>query len=336
MDRSIHLRNHDLGAQDTASKPGKASRHADAPFGAEASIIPFPTMLEQVSLPAGTIGPHDRDSVLPWWKRATDILGSLAALPLLVPMVLVMVVVTRFFAPGPVLFRQQRVGLNGRRFTIFKFRTMKAEASVASHQAHAIDFIKNNRPMVKMDNKGDTRLIPLGRILRATGLDELPQALNVLLGDMSLVGPRPCIPYEYEAYEAWQKARFRAMPGITGLWQVSGKNKLSFEQMIRLDIRYGQNLSFWEDVRIIAMTIPTLAGQVIESRKTGKRSAAAVPAAAAPAITVPEASAPTTFAAVLSAHRNSVLARDARRKLYQFRFSGDAAADPDLRLKERA
>lgn len=239
-----------------------------------------------------------------------DIAGSLAALPFLIPMVLVMLVITRTRAPGPIFFRQERVGLDARRFTIFKFRTMKAGASVASHAAHAVDFIKNNRPMTKMDNKGDSRLIPLGRILRATGLDELPQVFNVLLGDMSLVGPRPCIPYEYEAYEEWQKERFRAMPGITGLWQVSGKNKLSFEQMIRLDIRYANNLSFFEDIRIIVMTIPTLVGQVLEARRAKKQASPATPAA------VP---APQPVGA-------EIIQRNARRELVRFRFPAETSA----------
>jgi len=251
-----------------------------------------------------------RSRALPWWKRGIDILGSLAALPLLVPMALVMLLVTRTRAPGPVFFRQERVGLGGQKFTIFKFRTMKAGASVSTHQAHAIDFIKNNRPMTKMDNKGDARLIPFGRILRATGLDELPQAFNVLLGDMSLVGPRPCIPYEFEAYEEWQKERFRAMPGITGLWQVSGKNKLSFDQMIRLDIRYANSLSFFEDIRIIVMTIPTLVGQVLEARRERKQGIAPAPA-------------PTP---TISAAGAEIIHRNARRELVRFRFTTEGSA----------
>lgn len=266
-------------------------------------------MSDHVSTSSTTVVPLRNRSALPSWKRMIDILGSMAALPVLVPMVLVMLVITRTRAPGPIFFRQERVGLDGRRFTIFKFRTMKAGASVASHQAHAIDFIKNNRAMTKMDNCGDSRLIPLGRILRATGLDELPQIFNVLLGDMSLVGPRPCIPYEFEAYEEWQKERFRAMPGITGLWQVSGKNKLSFEQMIRLDIRYSHNLSFREDIRIIAMTIPTLIGQVIEARRAKKQPAA------------PE-SVPTPTHAVGS----DIIQRNARRELVRFRFPAESSS----------
>lgn len=253
---------------------------------------------------------------LPWWKRGMDLAGSVAALPLLVPLVVLMLIVTRIWSPGPVLFRQERVGYNGRRFTLFKFRTMHAGASVATHQAHALDFIRNNRPMEKLDTTGDARLIPLGRILRATGLDELPQVINILLGEMSLVGPRPCIPYEFEAYQPWQMERFRAMPGITGLWQVSGKNKLSFEQMIHLDIRYADTLSPWEDARIIAATVPTILRQVAETRRT---RAAARRSQEQPELTV------------LSGSRHAAVMREARRTLFQFRFPADAEPKPARR-----
>jgi exopolysaccharide production protein ExoY len=273
-------------------------------------------MQAPVSTPSDNLVPFPAQSTLPWWKRTIDVAGSVCALPLLVPLVVLMLIVTRACAPGPVLFRQERVGLNGRRFTMFKFRTMKAGASAADHQAYALDFIKNNRPMEKLDTRGDSRLIPLGRFLRATGLDELPQVINVLRGEMSLVGPRPCIPYEYEAYLPWQKERFTAMPGLTGLWQVSGKNKLSFEQMIHLDIRYARHLSLREDIRIIAWTIPTLVGQVIEIRRA-TRSARVQPARPA-----------STEVAALADYRTVALAREARRKLYQFRFHGDAESRP--------
>jgi lipopolysaccharide/colanic/teichoic acid biosynthesis glycosyltransferase len=112
--------------------------------------------------------------------------------------------------------------------------------------------------MVKLDQRKDPRLIPLGSLLRASGLDELPQLINVLRGEMSLVGPRPCIPYECEAYEAWHRQRFNALPGLTGLWQVSGKNRTTFDQMVRLDIEYSERQSLWLDVKIIAMTLPAV------------------------------------------------------------------------------
>ena len=112
--------------------------------------------------------------------------------------------------------------------------------------------------MVKLDEHKDPRLIPFGSILRASGLDELPQLFNVLRGEMSLVGPRPCIPYECEAYQAWHWQRFDAAPGLTGLWQVSGKNRTTFEQMVKLDVEYSRRLSLWLDLRIICKTLPAL------------------------------------------------------------------------------
>jgi lipopolysaccharide/colanic/teichoic acid biosynthesis glycosyltransferase len=119
--------------------------------------------------------------------------------------------------------------------------------------------------MTKMDNFGDPRLIPLGFLLRASGLDELPQLINVLRGEMSLVGPRPCLPYEFDVYLPWQKQRLDTLPGLTGLWQVSGKNKTTFSEMVRLDISYARNSSFWLDVRIIAGTVSALVTQVREA-----------------------------------------------------------------------
>lgn len=120
--------------------------------------------------------------------------------------------------------------------------------------------------MTKLDAAGDPRIIPLGRLLRASGLDELPQIFNVLLGDMSLVGPRPCTPHEFSCYEPWQRFRFNALPGLTGYWQVHGKNKTTFSQMIAMDIHYVRSMSFLMDLSIMLMTFPTILGQVLEVR----------------------------------------------------------------------
>jgi lipopolysaccharide/colanic/teichoic acid biosynthesis glycosyltransferase len=124
--------------------------------------------------------------------------------------------------------------------------------------------MNSNAPMMKMDSQGDPRIITFGVLLRASGLDELPQLINVLQGEMSLVGPRPCLPYEYDEYLPWQKKRFETVPGLTGLWQVSGKNKTTFLEMIQLDIKYAKNKTLWWDLKIILMTAPALIIQMLE------------------------------------------------------------------------
>src|ERR1019366_9038495 len=146
---------------------------------------------------------------------------------------------------GPVLFRQRRVGYKGREFTCYKFRTMQLDAETRSHCEHFRQLMEREVPMTKLDAQNDPRLVPLGSLMRATGLDELPQIINVLRGEMSFVGPRPCIPYEYEGYQPCQRRRFDAVPGLTGLWQVSGKNRTTFNEMIRLDIKYSERVSLW-------------------------------------------------------------------------------------------
>lgn len=209
---------------------------------------------------------------MPLWKRSLDIACCLLALPLFLVVAAVMLIVTRLTAPGPVFFKQQRVGHHGVPFMCYKFRTMVVGAETSSHQAYTRELIHTNAPMVKLDAKRDTRLIPGGWIVRASGLDELPQIINVLRGEMSIVGPRPCVPYEYEQYSDDQKRRFQSWPGLTGLWQVSGKNRTTFDEMIRLDIRYSEVRSFWLDVRIIVMTVPALLTQISDTR-SGRKSA---------------------------------------------------------------
>lgn len=219
--------------------------------------------------------PVDSDLV-PGWKRALDISCILVAAPLLLPLMLLIALSIKIVSRGPVFFKQERVGLLGRTFLCWKFRTMRVGASTACHQNHLSDLIKSEKPMTKMDLFGDPRLIPFGALLRASGLDELPQLINVLKGDMSLVGPRPCVPYEFEHYQPWQRQRFDTVPGLTGLWQVSGKNKTTFNEMIRLDIIYSKNKSFWLDLTIMARTVSALAAQIRET--LGARHSKPVPA----------------------------------------------------------
>ena len=204
------------------------------------------------------------------WKRTLDMLLILLALPFLIPLTLFIALLIRSVSTGPVLFRQERVGYLGRRFMCFKFRTMFVDADTTMHQGHLHHLMNSNTPMMKMDSRGDPRIIPFGLFLRASGLDELPQLINVLRGEMSLVGPRPCLPYEYEKYLPWQKERFGTVPGLTGLWQVSGKNKTTFVEMIQLDIKYAKNKTLWWDLKIILMTIPALTIQKLETRQARK------------------------------------------------------------------
>jgi lipopolysaccharide/colanic/teichoic acid biosynthesis glycosyltransferase len=206
------------------------------------------------------------------WKRTLDVLLILLALPFLIPLALLVALLIRGGSRGPVLFKQERVGFRSRRFMCFKFRTMFVDADTATHQGHLLQLMKSNTPMQKMDSEGDPRIIPFGVWLRASGLDELPQLINVLRGEMSLVGPRPCLPYEYDQYLPWQKERFQTLPGLTGLWQVSGKNKTTFVEMVVLDIMYAKHKTLWWDLKIILMTIPTLIIQMLEARRVRKSS----------------------------------------------------------------
>ena len=211
--------------------------------------------------------PDPRSLALPFWKRALDIACCVAALPVLIIATVGVGFVAGLVSPGPIFFRQERVGYRGRRFTLYKFRTMHVSADTMSHQAHVARLVSSNAPLQKLDARGDKRLIPGGRLLRASGLDELPQILNVLQGEMSIVGPRPCIPYECEQYSSWQRKRHESVPGLTGLWQVSGKNNTTFAEMIQLDILYSERRSIGLDVWIILRTVPALWSQMMETRR---------------------------------------------------------------------
>jgi lipopolysaccharide/colanic/teichoic acid biosynthesis glycosyltransferase len=221
---------------------------------------------------------------LPAWKRSIDLICCLWALPFLAILTVIMTIVTKLVAPGPVFFRQERIGCSGRKFWIYKFRTMRVGADTNGHQDYFKQLIGTNAPMVKLDSRGDSRLIPGSRLLRASGLDELPQIINVLRREMSVVGPRPCIPGEYEAYQPWQRQRCDAMPGLTGLWQVSGKNRTTFEEMVHLDIRYGETKSWLLDLRIILMTVPALMVQIYDTRV--RKTASPVPARVIPSVSM--------------------------------------------------
>ena len=199
---------------------------------------------------------------IPAWKRPMDIFGAVIGLALLWPLLVLIAAVIKIVSPGPALLKQERVGRHGKVFTLWKFRTMRTGADVRIHQNHLNSLIATDGPMTKLDAASDPRIFSFGRILRCTYLDELPQLINVLLGDMSLVGPRPCTPYEAQEYSLWQTRRFDAAPGMTGLWQVSGKNRTTFKEMMRLDITYSRRQSFWLDATILLKTIPAILAEL--------------------------------------------------------------------------
>jgi lipopolysaccharide/colanic/teichoic acid biosynthesis glycosyltransferase len=195
---------------------------------------------------------------LPAWKRIIDVFGSFMAIVLFCPLFILIAVYIKLVSRGPILYRQERVGYLGHPFTILKFRTMKANADCDIHRSHLKKLINGDKVLTKLDQETDCRWIPLAGLIRKTCLDELPQLLNVLKGEMSLVGPRPVLFYEAEEYSLWQRQRFHAVPGMTGLWQVSGKNRLTFSQMMRLDARYSKKCNFLLDLLIFIKTIPAI------------------------------------------------------------------------------
>jgi lipopolysaccharide/colanic/teichoic acid biosynthesis glycosyltransferase len=203
---------------------------------------------------------------VPGWKSSLDIICILLSLPIWLPLTILLMLVTRIASPGPIFYRQKRVGLGGRHFYIWKFRTMKLSAETQTHERYFKELMQADCPMTKLDAHGDPRLAPFGRILRASGLDELPQIFNVLCGEMSLVGPRPCLPNEFAHYEPWQRERVNGLPGLTGYWQVSGKNKTTFNEMIAMDLFYLKNMSILLDLEIMLKTCAVIAEQVFESR----------------------------------------------------------------------
>lgn len=210
---------------------------------------------------------------IPGWKRVLDVTCVILAAPLWIPVGAFLAVIIKIASPGPVLFKQERIGFMGRRFMCYKFRTMKLNADTGIHQGHLRHLISSGRPMEKLDSKGDPRLIPFGLIFRSLGIDELPQVFNVLRGDMSLVGPRPCVPYEFEHFQPRHKHRCETLPGLTGLWQVNGKNRTTFEQMMDFDLFYAQNKTLWLDLSILLRTVPAIVGQVFDVQRKRRNQA---------------------------------------------------------------
>jgi lipopolysaccharide/colanic/teichoic acid biosynthesis glycosyltransferase len=192
-------------------------------------------------------------------KRGMDIFGSLIALIAFLPAFAIIALLIKLTSKGPVLFCQKRVGQFGREFKFFKFRTMYVDNDSEIHREYVTKLIagggnlRSKKGIYKMIN--DPRVTTIGRILRKTSLDELPQFVNVLKDDMSLVGPRPPLPYEYERYKTWHKRRVLELkPGLTGLWQVKGRSRTTFDEMVRMDIKYASTTSLWVDIKILLQT----------------------------------------------------------------------------------
>jgi exopolysaccharide biosynthesis polyprenyl glycosylphosphotransferase len=196
-------------------------------------------------------------------KRVIDIVASLVGIILSTPLMLIIAVLIKLTSRGPVLFQQERLGFFGKPFTFLKFRSMKIDSDESLHRDYVTKLIRGQhddinrgigeQPLYKITD--DPRITAFGKFLRKSSLDELPQFLNVLKGEMSLVGPRPPIPYECDQYERWHCRRFlEVKPGITGLWQISGRSTTTFDEMVRLDLAYVRNWSLWLDFKIILKT----------------------------------------------------------------------------------
>ena len=231
------------------------------------NFLPQKTSVEQIGvLPMVRLFREPLSDAERFIKRISDIVISSLLLVLLSPVWILIALFIKFDSRGAILFRQERVGMDGRKFLCYKFRTMKADADEAIHREAYRKNIEglreanagNDEKPVFGKVKNDARITNAGKFLRRTSLDELPQFLNVLKSEMSVVGARPPIPYEVEEYDIWHRKRLDMKPGITGLWQVSGRNRLSFDEMVKIDLFYIENWSLWLDLKIILLTLPAI------------------------------------------------------------------------------
>lgn len=224
---------------------------------------------------AHSTGRRPPDGAFPRWKRVLDLVLVCLALPVWLPLMILIMIFIKISSPGPAFYRQERVGLRRKKFLLYKFRSMHVNSDTTSHESYFKGLMSTEVPMVKLD-LADDRIIRGGHALRSLGLDELPQILNIIRGEMSLVGPRPCTVGEFEHYLPWQKERVQAVPGLTGYWQVNGKNKTTFNEMIAMDISYAEHASLRLDLLILVKTIPVLWEQtVVITKRRARRMAAA-------------------------------------------------------------
>jgi exopolysaccharide biosynthesis polyprenyl glycosylphosphotransferase len=210
-------------------------------------------------VPVIDVSSHYNNSFTLALKRGFDIFISIFALFVLSPLWIAIAFFIKLSSPGPVLFKQTRIGKYGKEFQFYKFRSMKVlQGEDEERKKLMIDFMKDSNGDLKTKVINDERVTWIGKIIRRTSLDELPQLLNVIKGEMSLVGPRPCLPYEYENYDEWQKRRVSVIPGCTGVWQVWGRSSVSFKESVVLDLYYINNMSPWFDLQLIFQTIPAI------------------------------------------------------------------------------
>ncbi len=248
-------------SREKAGTEDHSSENGNLPVVLEQAIVDLVSS-ERAMNPGADPGGDAREAAsfpgIPVWKRILDVACVILTLPLWLPLMILVTAWIRIASRGPIFYRQQRVGYRRERFMIFKFRTMHVNAETRTHEEYFAHLIRADCPMEKLDESGDARLITCGRFLRTSGLDELPQLFNVLRGEMSLVGPRPCLPNEFERYELWQQQRVDVLPGLTGYWQVNGKNKTTFSEMIAMDLFYAHKMSLWLDLKIILKTVPAI------------------------------------------------------------------------------
>ena len=225
-------------------------------------ILPKKVQLESyANVPVIEVSPRMNGNIGFLLKRIFDVVFSIIGLIFLSPILLLISVAIKISSKGPVLYKQIRIGKNGKPFMFYKFRSMRiSDEEDTERIVKMIDFMKNN----KTDGNGHTKIINesrlswIGKLIRKTSIDELPQLINVIKGEMSLVGPRPCLPYEWENYDNWQKRRANVLPGCTGVWQVSGRSDVSFNDSIILDLYYINYMSPWLDLQIVLKTIPVM------------------------------------------------------------------------------
>ena len=212
-------------------------------------------------IPVIDVSTHYNNGITLAFKRFIDIVISIFALIILSPVILFIMIAIKVSAPGKILFKQARVGKNGKEFQFYKFRSMRESTEDDKEEDRVkkmIEFMKDDNADSGTKIINNSRITWIGKIIRKTSLDELPQLLNVLKGEMSIVGPRPCLPYEYENYDDWQRRRVNVIPGCTGVWQVWGRSSVSFKESVVLDLYYINNMSPWFDLQIMLQTVPAI------------------------------------------------------------------------------